>query len=345
MKLEGNVGHHRQRRRPGDVDARRGGAGRCEGRELPRRGRRCQRRSDGDLAARWCCPTPRSGRCSSTSSAGSRGATWWPRACWARSSAVEATVPIVVRLDGTNAEEGRADPRRCGAPADRGGRHDAGGRRTSRRLRATGRPHERPGRRGHELVVQGITGHEGTFHTLRNRAYGTDVVAGVTPGKARPGRRGHPGLRHRGGRRARTGREHAMIFVPPRFAAEAILEAADAGVALAVCITEGIPVQGHGARAQLPRRDGRRRWSGRTAPGVISAGRRERRHHPGRDLHAGPRRDWCRGPGTLVYQIVHELTQRGLGQSTCIGMGGDPVARHRVHRVARAVRGRTRTPT
>ena len=120
-----------------------------------------------------------------------------------------------------------------------------------------------------------------------------------------------------------TGANTAMIFVPPRFAAEAILEAADAGVTLVVCITEGIPVEGHGVRAQLPAgRDDharrpelpRRDLAREANVGII----------PRRDLHAG-RVGFVSRSGTLVYQIVHELTQRGIGQSTCIGMGGDPV--------------------
>ena len=136
-----------------------------------------------------------------------------------------------------------------------------------------------------KLVVQGITGSEGTFHTLRNRAYGTDVVAGVTPGKAGQDVEGIPVFDTVADAVRETGANTSMIFVPPRFAAEAILEAADAGVALVVCITEGIPVQGHGGRPRVP--GGHDDDPDRAQlPGRDHARRRERRHHPRRGVHA-----------------------------------------------------------
>jgi succinyl-CoA synthetase alpha subunit len=173
------------------------------------------------------------------------------------------------------------------------------------------------------LVVQGITGKEGTFHTLRDRAYGTNVVAGVTPGKAGHDVEGIPvfdtvvdAVRERAA-------DTAMIFVPPRFAAEAVLEAADAGVALVVCITEGIPAKDMAyVHSYL---EGRATTLvGPNCPGVITPGVANVGIIPG-EICAPGRVGLVSRSGTLVYQIVHELTQRGVGQSTCIGMGGDPV--------------------
>jgi succinyl-CoA synthetase alpha subunit len=174
-----------------------------------------------------------------------------------------------------------------------------------------------------KLVVQGITGNEGTFHTLRNRAYGTKVAAGVTPGKAGYDVEGIPVY----DTVVDAVREHAadtaMIFVPARFAAEAILESADAGVALVVCITEGIPIQDM-ATVHSHLRGSGTTLVGPNCPGVISPGTANVGIIPGEICTPG-RVGLVSRSGTLVYQIVHELTQRGLGQSTCVGMGGDPV--------------------
>jgi succinyl-CoA synthetase alpha subunit len=173
------------------------------------------------------------------------------------------------------------------------------------------------------LVVQGLTGKEGTFHTLRNRAYGTNVVAGVTPGKAGQDVEGIPVFDTVADAVRETGANTSMVFVPPRFAAEAILESADAGIDLVVCITEGIPVkdmayvhsflQGRGTALVGP-----------NCPGVISPGIANVGIIPPEVCMPG-RVGFVSRSGTLVYQIVHELTQRGIGQSTCVGMGGDPV--------------------
>ncbi|MEP6476560.1 MAG: succinate--CoA ligase subunit alpha [Actinomycetota bacterium] len=176
---------------------------------------------------------------------------------------------------------------------------------------------------GTRLVVQGITGNEGTFHTLRNRAYGTQVVAGVTPGKSGQDVEGIPVFDTVADAVRETGATTSMIFVPPRFAAEAILEAADAGVHLVVCITEGIPAkdmaQVHSYLAVT-----RSTLVGPNCPGVISPGEANVGIIPG-EICAPGRVGLVSRSGTLVYQIVHELTQRGIGQSTCVGMGGDPV--------------------
>jgi succinyl-CoA synthetase alpha subunit len=173
------------------------------------------------------------------------------------------------------------------------------------------------------LVVQGITGNEGTFHTLRNRAYGTQVVAGVTPGKAGQDVEGIPVFDTVAGAVRERGANTSMIFVPPRFAAEAILEAADAGVVLVVCITEGIPAKDM-ARVHSYLAGTGTTMVGPNCPGVISPGLANVGIIPGEICAPGGVGLVSRS-GTLVYQIVHELTQRGIGQSTCVGMGGDPV--------------------
>jgi succinyl-CoA synthetase alpha subunit len=174
-----------------------------------------------------------------------------------------------------------------------------------------------------ELVVQGITGKEGTFHTLRNRNYGTRVVAGVTPGKGGQDVEGIPVFDTVARAVAETGANTSMIFVPPRFAAEAILEAADAGVALVVCITEGIPVRDMAVVRGALRRSATT-LVGPNCPGAISPGAANVGIIPG-EICAPGRVGLVSRSGTLVYQIVHELTQRGIGQSTCVGIGGDPV--------------------
>ncbi len=174
-----------------------------------------------------------------------------------------------------------------------------------------------------KLVVQGITGREGTFHTLRNRAYGTRVVAGVTPGKAGEDVEGIPVFDTVMDAVRETGANTSMIFVPPRFAAEAILEAADAGIALVVCITEGIPVRDM-ANVHSYLKGVSTTLVGPNCPGVISPGSANVGIIPG-EICAPGRVGLVSRSGTLVYQIVHELTQLGLGQSTCVGMGGDPV--------------------
>ena len=173
------------------------------------------------------------------------------------------------------------------------------------------------------LVVQGLTGKEGTFHTLRNRDYGTNVVAGVTPGKGGHDVEGIPVFDTVAGAVGEAGVNTSMIFVPPRFAAEAILESADAGVELVVCITEGIPVKDMAlVHSYL---EGRQTTLvGPNCPGVISPGVANVGIIPPEVCLPG-RVGFVSRSGTLVYQIVHELTQRGIGQSTCVGMGGDPV--------------------
>ena len=176
---------------------------------------------------------------------------------------------------------------------------------------------------GTKVVVAGITGSEGTFHSLRNRAYGTDVVAGVTPGKGGQDVEGIPVFDTVEDAVDATGANTSLIFVPARFAAEAIYEAADAGLGLVVCITEGIPVRDMAqVGAYLGGTD--TVLVGPNCPGVISPGSANVGIIPG-EICAPGRVGLVSRSGTLTYQIVHELTQRGIGQSTCVGMGGDPV--------------------
>lgn len=173
------------------------------------------------------------------------------------------------------------------------------------------------------LVVQGITGKEGTFHTLRNRQYGTDVVAGVTPGRGGQDVDGIPVFDTVAEAVDATAANTALVFVPARFAAEAVYEAAAAGIGLLVLITEGIPVQDM-ARAMRYLKGTSSVLVGANCPGVISPGRANVGIIPGEICMRGSVGLISRS-GTLTYQIVHELTQRGIGQSTCVGMGGDPV--------------------
>ena len=176
---------------------------------------------------------------------------------------------------------------------------------------------------GTKVVVAGITGSEGTFHSLRNRTYGTDVVAGVTPGKGGRDVEGIPVFDTVADAVERTGANTSLIFVPARFAPEAIYEAADAGIGLVVCITEGIPVRDM-AQVVAYLRGTRVALVGPNCPGVISPRRSNVGIIPGEICIPG-RVGLVSRSGTLTYQIVHELTQNGIGQSTCVGMGGDPV--------------------
>jgi succinyl-CoA synthetase alpha subunit len=173
------------------------------------------------------------------------------------------------------------------------------------------------------LVVQGITGREGTFHALRNRAYGTNVVAGVTPGRAGQDVEGIPVFDAVAQAVAETGANTSLVIVPPRFAADAILEAADAGIEQIVCITEGIPAHDMLEVYHYLRPRGIR-LLGPNCPGALSPGIANIGIIPAEVFSPGPIGLVSRS-GTLTYQIGGELAAAGLGNSTIIGIGGDPV--------------------
>ncbi len=174
------------------------------------------------------------------------------------------------------------------------------------------------------LLVQGITGKEGQFHTRQCRAYGTQVVAGVTPGKGGQDMEGIPVFDTVQAAVAQTKANCSMIFVPPPFAADAILEAAEAGIELIVAITEGIPVLDM-LRVKNCLAGSKTRLIGPNCPGIITPGQAKIGIMPGPiHLPGGPIGVVSRS-GTLTYEVVHQLTRKQIGQTTCIGIGGDPI--------------------
>ena len=173
------------------------------------------------------------------------------------------------------------------------------------------------------LVVQGITGREGAFHATRNKAYGTDVVAGVTPGKAGQDVDGIPVFNTVRDAVEATDANAAMVFVPPRFATDALYEAIDSGVDLVVCITEGIPAHDM-MRVYTHLRRGDQTLLGPNCPGAISPGVASVGIMPTQIFQPG-RVGLVSRSGTLTYQISKELALMGIGQSTVVGIGGDPV--------------------
>jgi succinyl-CoA synthetase alpha subunit len=173
------------------------------------------------------------------------------------------------------------------------------------------------------LVVQGITGREGSFHAARCREYGTRVVAGVTPGKGGTTHDGTPVFDTVEAAVAQAGANTSLIFVPPAAAADAIMEAAEAGIPLIVCITEGIPTLDM-VRAKAFLADRGSRLIGPNCPGLITPGQAKVGIMPGHIHKPGPVGLVSRS-GTLTYEAVHQLTREGIGQSTCVGIGGDPI--------------------
>jgi succinyl-CoA synthetase alpha subunit len=174
-----------------------------------------------------------------------------------------------------------------------------------------------------KLVVAGLTGREGSFHGLNNRRYGTDLVAGVTPGKAGQDVEGVPIYNTFHAAVGDTGANTAMIFVPPRFAADSILEAADAGVDLVIAITEGIPAHDM-LRVYTHLRRGTTRLIGPNCPGILSPGKANVGIIPAHFFSAGNVGLVSRS-GTLTYQIGNEIAQAGFGNSSIVGIGGDPI--------------------
>lgn len=173
------------------------------------------------------------------------------------------------------------------------------------------------------LIVQGITGREGTFHTLQAKAYGTQVVGGVTPGKGGTIHEGFPVFDTVAEAKEKTGANASVIFVPPPFAADAIMEAADAGIELVVCITEGIPTFDMIKAFQFVSAR-KTRLIGPNCPGIISPGKCKIGIMPG-SIHRQGNVGVISRSGTLTYEAVGQLSSRSIGQSTCIGIGGDPI--------------------
>jgi succinyl-CoA synthetase alpha subunit len=175
-----------------------------------------------------------------------------------------------------------------------------------------------------KLITIGYTGKQGTYHSLQSRDYGTNFVGGVTPGKGGTMHEGYPVFNTTYEAVEKTGANAAMIFVPPPFAADAILECIDAEIPLIVCVTEGIPIMDM-IKVKAALDSSNSRMIGPNCPGIITPGESKIGIMPGH-IHMPGRVGVISRSGTLTYEAVYQLTEREIGQSTCVGIGGDPVS-------------------
>ena len=237
---------------------------------------------------------------------------------------IDVQVPFVVRLNGTNDEQGRQMLADAQLPNVHVEETMLGAAAEGRRARRGSAGMSILVGDDTRLVVSGLTGREGSFHALNNRRYGTEVVAGVTPGKSGQDVEGIPVFDTIARAVDETGANTSMVFVPARFAADAVLEAADAGIELVVCITEHVPAHDMLRVYTHLRRTGTTRLIGPNCPGVLSPGKANVGIIPA-DFFSEGNVGIVSRSGTLTYQVGNELAREGFGNSTIVGIGGDPI--------------------